>query len=209
MDTDAGKIDLTDESDRGCMLVAAALLEESLELRFRDLFQSKEIPKSVQDSLFGSNGPLATFSSKIKMAYAIGLLPKETFTDLEEIRKMRNQAAHLSKDFDFLDGAIGRKIEILKCVQLKRKDFIQRYKFTLKDSEQPAGTKPGDASKEKVKAEARARLAGYIKYHKALLAVAVSYLELEIKSGLPATKIKDLVEAKRKDTPARSTQTEH
>jgi DNA-binding MltR family transcriptional regulator len=208
MDRDAGKIDLTDESDRGCILVAAALLEESLELRFRDLFQSKEIPKSVQDSLLGSNGALATFSSKIKMAYAVGLLPRETFTDLEEVRKMRNQAAHLSKDFDFLNEAIGRKIESLICVQLTKNDFIQRYKFTLTDSEQPAGTKSDNASKEKVKTEARARLAGYVKYHKSLLAIAVSYLELEIKLGLPATKIKEFIEAKGKDPSTTSSKTE-
>lgn len=208
MDPDAEKIDLTDESDRGCILVAAALLEESLEFRFRHTFQSKKIPQSVQDSLFSSNGPLATFSGKLKMAYAIGLIPKETFRDLEEVRKLRNQAAHLSKDFDFLNGTVGRKIEGLVCVQLLKKDFIQRYSFTLKDSEQSAVAESGNASKAKVKTEARARLAGYIKYHKALLAIAVSYLELEIKSGLPATKMKDLVEAKHMDTSATSAQTE-
>lgn len=38
--------------------------------------------------------PLSTFSAKIKLAYALGLIPMYCFTDLEKIRRIRNATAH-------------------------------------------------------------------------------------------------------------------
>lgn len=45
----------------------------------------------------GFNAPLGTFSSRIKAAYALGLLTKDQFLDLERLRKIRNEFAHTWK----------------------------------------------------------------------------------------------------------------
>jgi DNA-binding MltR family transcriptional regulator len=165
MENDSERIDLTNESDRGCVLAGAAMLEESIEARFRSIFDTRHIPKHLQDSLFNSNGPLATFSGKIKLGYALGLFSRETFSDLEVIRKLRNEAAHVWKEFDFTNKAIGLKIESLKCVN-SHKTKLPHHSFSTDPSTKSVATESTRNSsphREKVLSEARARLAGYIK----------------------------------------------
>jgi len=188
---DPPEIDLTDESDRGCVLVASALLEECLENRFRRIFDSKKIPKNVQDSLFVSNGPLATFAAKIKVAYAVGLTIKQTFDDLEAVRRLRNGAAHAAKDFDFSNQVIAHKIDSLKCVG-PWKTKMTRYSFESAKAgdTKAAGLKDG---RSKTHSEARARLAGYLKYHKSLFALGIQNLLMEIRSGMSIAQVEALL----------------
>jgi hypothetical protein len=77
---------LNSETDRGCALMAAAFLENELEKLLRKTLIGTNKQK---DDLFMFNGPLGTFSAKIKIAYASGLLSENNFHDLELIRKIR------------------------------------------------------------------------------------------------------------------------
>ena len=45
-------------------------------------------------SLFEGNGPFSTLSSKIDVAYALGLLSSEERRELHLLRKIRNEFAH-------------------------------------------------------------------------------------------------------------------
>jgi DNA-binding MltR family transcriptional regulator len=180
------RFELTNESDRGCVLAGAALLEECIEARFRRYFDSRQISKSIQDSLFNSNGPLATFSGKIKLGYAIGLFSRETFNDIEAIRKLRNEAAHVSEDFDFSSKTIRPKLESLKCgnafkTKLPRYSFPSDSPVKSVATESTGTTSPARGN---VHSEARARLAGYIKAPKALFALGIIALQFEIETGL-------------------------
>lgn len=49
------------------------------------------------DSLFSSEGPLATFSRKIEMAYRLGLIDSRFRQALDLVRKLRNDFAHATK----------------------------------------------------------------------------------------------------------------
>ena len=94
------------ESDRGCILVGASVLEESLKDVLEITFsQDAHVVKHAVVPLFGSLGPLSTFSSKIKLAYSLGIIERWCFDDLEKIRKIRNAAAHeySSKTFENQD----------------------------------------------------------------------------------------------------------
>jgi len=62
---------LTAESDRGCALFAAAYLDASLS---DFLYVSLVSNKSIEKDLFEGSAPLATFSSRIMMAYYLGLI---------------------------------------------------------------------------------------------------------------------------------------
>ena len=44
--------------------------------------------------MFGSFAPLGTFSTKISIAFFIGLIPEDIYNDLNIIRKIRNEFAH-------------------------------------------------------------------------------------------------------------------
>lgn len=80
------------ESDRGAVLVAAALLDNGLKSRISSRFLKND---DAKDPLFeGGNAPLGTFSAKIELAYRLGLIDKECKTSLNTFRKLRNDFAH-------------------------------------------------------------------------------------------------------------------
>lgn len=80
------------ESDRGAVLVAAALLDNGLKGRLSELFLKSDDSK---DQLFeGGNAPLGTFSAKIELAYRLKLIDKECKKSLNTFRKLRNDFAH-------------------------------------------------------------------------------------------------------------------
>jgi hypothetical protein len=82
---------LTAESDRGCALFAAAYLDASLSDL---LYVSLVCDKSIENELFKGTAPLATFSSRITMAYYLGLISPACRRELDIIRAVRNGFAH-------------------------------------------------------------------------------------------------------------------
>jgi DNA-binding MltR family transcriptional regulator len=83
--------------------MAVAYIDERLSILLENYFIED---KSVIKTLFDATGPLGTFSSKLKLAYGIGLLPKNIYTDCNKIRKIRNSFAHVSKLMSFEDEPI-------------------------------------------------------------------------------------------------------
>lgn len=82
---------LITESDRGCALYAAAYIETALgEMLAACMVQNP----NIKADLFKSNGPLSTFSSRIKMAYYLGKISPSERKDLDNIRDIRNDFAH-------------------------------------------------------------------------------------------------------------------
>jgi hypothetical protein len=53
--------DLAQESDRGAVIVGAALLETELEDLLNGEFDSHRLPKAVRERAFNLNGPLSSF----------------------------------------------------------------------------------------------------------------------------------------------------
>lgn len=90
--------ELTIESDRGCALLAASHLDFLLQ----EMLKSKMVGTNKQlKALFDFNGALGTFSSRIQIAYSIGLLSKTYVNDLQIIRKIRNEFGHSPSVIDF------------------------------------------------------------------------------------------------------------
>jgi hypothetical protein len=73
------------------VLSLAAFAEEALGALLKAFMTPSEATAQLIE---GFNAPLGTFSSRIKAAYAIGLITKEQFLDLERLRKIRNEFAH-------------------------------------------------------------------------------------------------------------------
>lgn len=80
------------ETDRGCVLVSSAFIDLILEklLAEKMTFSSKNDKKDI----FGVNGPLGNFSSKIKLAGALEIIDKRTVDNINIVRKIRNSYAH-------------------------------------------------------------------------------------------------------------------
>jgi hypothetical protein len=97
---------LTPETDRGCALMAAAYLDVELEKLLAKFFVDDS---SVVGELLGQSGPLGTFSSRINICYAVGLIGKKVHRDLHLIRKIRNDFAHKTGPLGFADQAIASR----------------------------------------------------------------------------------------------------
>jgi hypothetical protein len=100
-------------------LMSASYLNHVLEITIR-LHFSGRLTQDEDDRMFNGaqNGILGTFSNKIRMAYALGLLPSEAYKDLLLINDIRNAFAHsLHSHVDFDNNLIGddcAKLEYLK-----------------------------------------------------------------------------------------------
>ncbi len=191
-------VDPVYESDRGCLLVAAAEIESCLEKRFRSIFDANHIPKKIQDSIFDANGPLSTFSAKAKLAFSFRLISKEAFGDLEAIRKIRNIAAHSSNEFDISEGKAALAIESLSCTQPIKKQLLRRY--NLKRSSQENNSSPNPSYKEKILMDAEVTLAGFLKYHKALFVLGIGDLKFEIENGMSLEQVTSLIKINKTPT---------
>jgi DNA-binding MltR family transcriptional regulator len=105
---------LMKESDRGCVLLGAALLDEALEQLLRAFFrQDEDDSKRFIEPLFQGYAPLATFSGKIQMAYALAVLPRKIRDRIEIIRRLRNDFANAWRPIDFDDQAVRSRLELL------------------------------------------------------------------------------------------------
>jgi hypothetical protein len=99
---------LRDLDDRGLVLSLAAFAEEAL----GELLKAFMTPSDASTQLIeGFNAPLGTFSSRIKAAYAIGLITKDQFLDLERLRKIRNEFAHSWKPVDLSKQKVAALID--------------------------------------------------------------------------------------------------
>jgi DNA-binding MltR family transcriptional regulator len=118
---------LNKETDRGCALMAASFLENELSLLLKEKFVGNN---SQIEELFEFNGPLGTFSSKIKISYCIGLINKQSFKDLEIIRRVRNDFGHQFKPIEFTSENIKNRINNLTLHYYTKGEATPRQIFT-------------------------------------------------------------------------------
>ena len=106
--------------------MAATFLETELE----NLLKLKLVgtKKQIQE-LLDYNGPLGTFSSKIKFSYALGLISKTSFQDLEIIRNIRNDFGHSYALINFSTRSIYDRIINLKSYYRDKKGVANRDIF--------------------------------------------------------------------------------
>lgn len=79
------------QDDRAMVLSLAAFAEDTLgRLLLVYLRETKQAKELVE----GFNAPLGTLSTRIKAAFAIGLLTEDQYEDLEIARRIRNAFAH-------------------------------------------------------------------------------------------------------------------
>ena len=100
------------ESDRGCALVLAANLDNRLRTLLESFFV--ELSTKKLNAVFEGNGCLATFSSRIKLSYALGLLGEDERHDLDIIRDIRNNFAHDESTITFTSKAVSDRCKSLR-----------------------------------------------------------------------------------------------
>ena len=83
---------LSDESDRACVILVASWVYHFLRIKLAHEFDKGNA--DARSELFSSNGPFATFSAKLNVAFCAGWIDRDVYDDLQVIRRMRNKFAH-------------------------------------------------------------------------------------------------------------------
>lgn len=96
------------EDDRSAAISAGALVELALEKAIKH--RLRRMSKADQSALFDGTAPLATFSAKCRMGFALGIYGKEVRHDLEAINAIRNVFAHSVTRITFRNRRISNKV---------------------------------------------------------------------------------------------------
>jgi DNA-binding MltR family transcriptional regulator len=105
------RTELDKESDRGSILMATSFLDYELQKLFEYYLIGS---KKNLDEMLSGQGSLATFSSRIKLAYSLGLISKLTMDDLNITRKIRNECGHNYEAITFENQPLKQQVYSLK-----------------------------------------------------------------------------------------------
>lgn len=104
--------------DRVTAIMLASLLEDALTVALIQNF--KKLTKQEERNIFGPEMPLSTFSSKIKISYALGICDKRQFNNLDAIRHIRNAFSHSKRPRDFSTQEISKMCEFIEPKKFAR-----------------------------------------------------------------------------------------
>lgn len=92
------------ENDRGAIILTGSALEEVLQRQIK--ISAPHLNSADKDALFGFNGPIGTFSNKLRIAHVMGLISRDTYQRIDLVREMRNACAHSREPISFDQPAI-------------------------------------------------------------------------------------------------------
>jgi DNA-binding MltR family transcriptional regulator len=101
------------ETDRAAAVLAAAFADELLKALLSASFVDNS--RMVQ-GLLGRDGAAATFSARVALAYAIGLISHDEADDLDRLRRIRNDFAHQLHGLSFGTQRIKDLANAFRCV---------------------------------------------------------------------------------------------
>jgi DNA-binding MltR family transcriptional regulator len=107
------------ESDRAAAVLGAAYLDSRLEVLLREKFVA--VPKFVED-LLGGQGGLSSFSARISICYAVGLMTRRASDDLHIVRRIRNYFAHQLHGISFKTRRISDLVDNFQILKALHKE---------------------------------------------------------------------------------------
>jgi hypothetical protein len=102
-------------ADHLIAIVAASYVEHALEVAL--VASMVKLSTSERDGLFTyeRKGPLADFSSKIKLSRALGIIGPQTRADLDHVRNIRNAFAHTLQPIGFETAEVAEVCALLQA----------------------------------------------------------------------------------------------
>ncbi|ERS01254.1 hypothetical protein Q673_18665 [Marinobacter sp. EN3] len=115
---------ISKESDRGAVIVAASILDESLGEILKAFLLSPSTRKD--DLLDGAYAPLGSFSAKIELCFRLGIIRQPIRQQLMLFKSIRNDVAHRLSVASLQDEKCrSRLAEILKTIPDMTNQIIQ------------------------------------------------------------------------------------
>jgi len=81
---------IANESERACVIVGAANIDALL----GELITKVLVPVKEKERICSDDSAFSTFSAKTSLAYQLGLIDKDLFSQLNMLRKIRNDFSH-------------------------------------------------------------------------------------------------------------------
>lgn len=101
------------ESDRAAAVLGAAFADDLL----RALLAARFVDEGEHvQALTRPNGPVSSFSARISLAFAIGLLSDDDAADFNTLRKIRNNFAHRLHGISFATDSVADRSRQFRCV---------------------------------------------------------------------------------------------
>ena len=121
--------ELKNETDRGLPLVGTALIDDRLKETLKAFcIDSKSSKKLITEG----NAPLGTFSSRLDSCHALGLIDDYEYSEINLLRKVRNEFAHAKHGISFNTDKIKGYCSTLKSSLPEGEDYPlsnSRFKF--------------------------------------------------------------------------------
>lgn len=127
---------LSEESDRGKVIIGAEMLAEGLELLIRS--RMRALKRELDSDIFKGFGPLSSFSGKTKLAYALQMISDDLFHDLNVIRDLRNHFAHSYTEDSPSDAWVMSQAESLRFGKTEDKELEDLcFRLAVREERQP------------------------------------------------------------------------
>ncbi len=110
--------ELESQTDRGAAIVGAALLDAKIERALRLSFVPGLRKREFGDLFEGPVAPLGSFSGKVRVPHALGLIGDRSRADLKLIGKIRNEFAHKLEVKSFNESPINEWCESLSLADM-------------------------------------------------------------------------------------------
>jgi hypothetical protein len=82
------------ESDRGAIILVATTVEDILEIQITEKLPVLKGDEAARKKMFEHDGLISSFSKKIEMAYAMGIIDSDYRKKIDLVREIRNACAH-------------------------------------------------------------------------------------------------------------------
>lgn len=120
-------IELLEGTDQSCALVGTSAIDRYLQTALLTAFTHR--PVKLVDELFNGPGkPLSTFSGKINLSLALGIITSDLSANLHKIRKVRNLFAHSDVPLQF-DADPVKSLCLSLTQSNTAKDLTPRVRF--------------------------------------------------------------------------------
>jgi hypothetical protein len=122
--------DLNGESDRGAIILSATAIEDALEDRILQKLPALHSDEATRKQVFEVDGPIASFSRKLLMAYSMGLIDSSYRKKIDLVREIRNACAHSRMPISLAVPQLRTACEIL--LERSLADLIDHEPVTIR-----------------------------------------------------------------------------
>ncbi|PUE57265.1 hypothetical protein B9Z45_08525 [Limnohabitans sp. 2KL-17] len=102
--------ELKGESERGCVVLAFAWMDDQLTNNLRKFLLPSAQQSAKADELLGVGRPVGDAAAKIDLCLRLGLLHQHTHKSLHMFRRLRNDFAHMASDISFSTPSIHDRV---------------------------------------------------------------------------------------------------